>query len=109
MEDKFVLFINTINLILLPPKEIGISYIASIQNQLEELEGDYYTFLHKDYILEFLKKGYLSHPAIDKIERIRLKISEIRSSYWNTQDFIDHYEWVEIRSLTIDLIKDYLD
>lgn len=105
MTNKFELFVNTLNLILLPNKEIEISYSKLIQSQLEELEGDFYTFLHKDFVFELFINGYISNRAVEKIQEVRLKILQIDSSYWNVDSFIDHPEWEKVRFLVIDLLR----
>lgn len=104
MNDKYTLFVNTLNLILLPFKEVGFPYVTSIQSKLEELEGDFYTFLHKDYICELFKNGYLSNRSIERVEEIRFKISKINASHWDVESFISYSEWKEVRNLVVDLL-----
>lgn len=106
MNEKYTLFINTLNLILLPVKEMDVPYLVSIQSQLEELEGDYYTFFHQDFIFELVKNGYLSEQAVDRVQAIRLKISKIEIAHWNGESFINNEEWKSIRCLVVDLLMD---
>ncbi len=108
IEEKYLLFIGTLNLILLPFKEIGVSYVELIQGQLEELEGDYYSFLNIDFTKELNNCGYITNEVLEITERIRFNISNIDSSHWNAKHFIYHSEWVEIRNLVLDIFRSKL-
>lgn len=109
MSEKYALFIDTLNLLLIPSKEVGIPYLTSVQAQLEELEGDFYTFLQKEFVIELLRKGYLSSSACEAVENIRLKISEIDRSLWDAGNFIENSVWQEIRYLVLDLFRNDLN
>ena len=105
MESEYELLIDTLNLVVLPKKEKGISYASSIQDQIDELEGDYYTFLHKDNILHLVSVGRVSKESINALELIRRQISEIENSLWNPLDFINHIKWQQSRNLILDLFE----
>ena len=104
MDNKYLLVISTLNLFFLPIKEVNISYSNSIQNQLNELEGDYFTFLHKDYIKEVTNTTKIEIDLIDKIEEIRLKISGFESSLWNPAAFVYNADWIDIRFMVLDVL-----
>lgn len=103
--EKYDLFIDTLNLTLLPLKKNGVPYLEMIQNQLEELEGDYYTFLYEDFILLLIKYNYLPKEVFDKVNDIREKISKISPENWNSDDFINNQKWIDIRILVIAVFK----
>jgi hypothetical protein len=105
MEREYILLIDTLNLLILPVKEIGISYLSSVQSQIDELEGDYHTFLHKDNILKLVSSGSVSRDVMDTFEQIRTQISEIESSLWNPLDFINNIKWQQIRNVVLILFE----
>ena len=105
-KSKYIFLIDTLNLIILPKCKTDYSFIEIISYQLEELEGDYYTFLHNNNIDELVNKGYLSSSNKILIEQIRTKISKIDSSLWNPEDFIWNRKWIEIRK---DVLKVFLE
>jgi hypothetical protein len=106
--EKYSIFIDTLNLILLPNKEIGVSYNELIQIHLEELEGDYFTFLHNDFIQELYKNGYLTNEVVQVIKIIRTKISNLETTLWDYENFIKNQQWLYIRELVIDLFSSKL-
>jgi hypothetical protein len=105
MEKEYTLLIDTLNLLILPEKEIGISYISSIQYKLDELEGDYYTFFHKDNILRLVPFVSLSKETIYTFDKIRIQISEIEKQLWNPLDFINNVRWQNVRNEVLRLFE----
>jgi hypothetical protein len=101
MGSSVNLLVETLNMILLPPMISGIPYQNSIKMQLEELEGDYYTFLHSDNISIEHKNGQINSEGIAMIENIRISISAIDSEMWNPTDFINNSVWSDIRKQVI--------
>jgi len=103
INDKYELLVSTLNLILLPVREIGIPYSDTLMSCLEELEGDYYTFLNEKYVYELWENGMLSENAVDIIKDIRLKIECIAQNKWNVKDFVIDKSWKEVRERVVDL------
>ncbi|SMC75041.1 hypothetical protein [Pedobacter africanus] len=103
VKEKYELLNSTLNLVLFPMKEINISYSEAIKSCLNELEGDYYTFLNEDYVYELYNAGMISEKAIETIKDIRLKIEVINKSKWNIKDFVMDKSWSEVRALIINL------
>jgi len=101
INGKYELLVSTLNLILLPVREIGKPYSDTLMSCLEELEGDYYTFLNEKYVYELLEHGMLSEKAVDIIKDIRLKIECIAQNKWNVEDFVIDKSWKEVRELVV--------
>ena len=105
MEKFYVLFIDTLNLFLLPKKEITISYKSTIQNSLDELEGDYFTFLFKEEINKLFKAGYIKNETVQKIETVREAVGNLEKTLWEPDKFINDVKWKIIRELVIDILN----
>lgn len=105
IDEKYSLFIDTLNLILLPNNKEETLYNTTIINQLQELEGDYYSFLHKKNIDELVKHQYLNKIDAEVIAQIRFNISQIDRALWNPDDFIKSNKWNKVRNKVINLIK----
>lgn len=103
VKEKFELLVSTLNMILFPIKEINTPYSEVIKSCLDELEGDFYTFLNEKYVYELYEAGLVSEKAFSKIKIIRLKIESINSNKWNVKDFVLDENWNEVRALVIDL------
>ena len=105
MEERYSVFIDTLNLLILPVKKINESYLVSVKHKFEELEGDYYTFLHEENILKLVASGYISIELVNPIAQIRKEISEIETELWNSSDFIENNKWKRVRELVVDLFE----
>lgn len=49
-------------MVLVPVLEIDTSYSDTVQRRLDELEGDYFTFLHENSVSELCKAGKIAEP-----------------------------------------------
>jgi len=103
VNEKYELLISTLNMVLFPIGEINVLYSDKLKNCLDELEGDYYTFLHENYVYELCETGIVSEKAFSMIKNIRLKIESISQSKWNVEDFVADRCWNDVRKLIIDL------
>ncbi|UIR57317.1 hypothetical protein LZQ00_05745 [Sphingobacterium sp. SRCM116780] len=101
--EKYELLISTLNMVIAPVKEINVPYSDTVQSNLEELEGDYYTFLNQDYVEELFKLGMVSEEGFGMIMKIRTVIDNIEQNKWNVKDFLNDKIWMEVRKLTIEL------
>ncbi len=106
MEQLIVSFIDTLNLLLLPKKEPNIPYLSTIQIQIEELEGDYYTFFHKGNLEKLHREGYLSLEVARKIEKLKNMIDDFDRSIWNPKDFVDNDRWKAVRGDIVEILKE---
>jgi hypothetical protein len=97
------LFIETLNLVLLPTREYDIPYEDSIEQCIKELEGDYYTFFHKDNVRALVDNGSIPTEFMGLVEELRNRISNINPAKWTVKDFISDGEWLDVRNLTIEL------
>lgn len=104
--NLFSTVIDTLNLLLFPIKEINIKYDFAIQSNLEELEGDYYTFLHKDNIDKLFQSGHITEDSGKTLLVLREKIEKIDKSLWNPKEFIENIEWIEVRNIVLKLLID---
>lgn len=103
VKQKYELLIDTLNMVLVPVLEICTSYSDTVQRRLDELEGDYFTFLHKNFVSELCKAGKIAEPDSITIKNIRSKIDQIEIDKWNVQAFLDDKKWQEIRVMIVDL------
>lgn len=103
IKEKYELLIATLNMVLVPVLEIGVSYLDTVQYCLDELEGDYYTFLHEDLVSELRKAGMIADADFITIKNIRSKIDQIENDEWNVQGFLNDKNWQEIRDLIVNL------
>jgi len=103
IKQKYELLIDTLNMVLVPVLEIGASYSDTVQRCLDELEGDYFTFLHENSVSELCKAGKIAEPDSITIKNIRSKIDQIGVEKWNVQSFLDDTNWQEIRIMIVHL------
>lgn len=101
INEKYELLVSTLNMILVPLKEPGDLYQDKIQRRLEELEGDYYSFLNSTIIEELYQTNLISKNGVVLLKKIRSTIEELDQYRWNAEDFIMDSNWCEIRRLVI--------
>ncbi len=106
MEQLIISFIDTLNLLLLPAKEFNVPYLSTIQIQLEELEGDYYTFFHENSLKKLHEEDCLSLEVIRKIEKVKGIIDDFDKSIWNPKDFVDNNKWKSVRKDIVEILKE---
>lgn len=106
MEQLIISFTDTLNLLLLPAKEFGTPYLSTIQNQLEELEGDYHTFFYEKNLKKLHDEGYFSFEVVSKIEKIKNIIDDFDKSIWTPKDFVNDNQWKSIREGVIEILKE---
>ena len=92
---------DTLNLILLPTEIDESSYISEIEENLRELEGDYYTFLNKDNLQKLADNNLLNSHLMILLDEIRQDISAVNPALWNSKDFITNSQWMAIREKAI--------
>ena len=96
------LLLSTLQLILV---DFGTTEI--LEYKLEELEGDSYTFLHKDSVDLLLKNNNISEKEYRLILSIRQKIMCIQRDLWNPTDFLENVKWIDVRKETIEVLNLY--
>lgn len=101
INEKYELLVSTLNMILVPLKEPGDLYQDKIQRSLEELEGDYYSFLNTTIIEELYQTNLISKNGVVLLKKIRSTIEGLDQYRWNAEDFIMDNNWCEIRRLVI--------
>lgn len=70
-----------------------------ISDILEELEGDYYTFMHSDNIVFLIKDGVIVNDSISKsISELRFMIESIPVNMWNVDNYRNSNKWIEVRN-----------
>lgn len=68
---------STLNMILVPPKEPGVLYEEKVRRSLEELEGDYYSFLNQTFIAELHQSNIISENGVVLFMNIRSSIEDL--------------------------------
>lgn len=101
---KFEYLVNTLNLILLPKMDVYENYLSLVNSNLEELEGDYYTFFHENNIDELVTQKIINPKVKECISNLRTKIKELDATIWDANSFIFSEEWSEIRNMTLKVI-----
>ena len=104
MEKLRQLLLDTLHLILLPNKLDESLYLAEIEEKLNELEGDYYTFLNNVNLRKLSDSNLIDSDIVVLIDEIRQQISNVKPSLWNPTDFIKSHEWFEIREKVKDVL-----
>jgi len=64
-------------MILVPPKEPGVLYEEKVRRSLEELEGDYYSFLNQTFIAELHQSNIISENGVVLFMNIRSSIEDL--------------------------------
>ncbi|RKF38930.1 hypothetical protein BCY89_26655 [Sphingobacterium siyangense] len=99
--EKYDLLVSTLNMILVPPKESGVLYEEKVRRSLEELEGDYYSFLNQTFIEELHQSNVISRNGVVLLIKIRSAIEDLDQFKWNVEDFLTDNNWYEIRNFVI--------
>jgi hypothetical protein len=104
MSNKLVSLIDTLNLILIPKMDIDSDYHTIVNSNLEELEGDCYTFLHENNLSDLLSQKLINQESQDLINDIRTCINDLNKKYWNSSSFLHDVEWNEIRKNVVKVL-----
>ena len=99
--EKYELLVSTLNMILVPPKEPGVLYEEKVRRSLEELEGDYYSFLNQTFIEELHQSNVISENGVVLLMNIRSSIEDLDQLKWNVEDFLTDNNWYEIRNIVV--------
>lgn len=99
-KERLNLVLSTLKLITINSKKDN-----DLEYQLEELEGDSYTFLHKNTLEILLKERKINQEEFNIILSVREKILNVESELWNIKDFLESTKWKDIRTETINLLK----
>ena len=77
------------------------------QSNLEEFEGDYYTFLNPVNI----EKIYIENLITNKTKKTLLQLFEIihnlDSKKWNTNAFFSDKDWKQVRDLSGEIMESF--
>lgn len=103
--ELYSLVFETLNEILIPLFDTEESYQRILQTQIEDLEGDYYSFLNENNIRFLLDNGLITLSSYEIISKIKLEIDNIPSNLWNTNDFLNNEIWNKIRTQVIILFQ----
>ena len=68
-----------------------------IDSYLIELEGDYYTFFHPDFLSKLCTENHISKSQKTGLACLHNLIGKIEADKWNTHAFLNDPEWVFIR------------
>lgn len=68
-----------------------------IEGYLQELEGDYICFLHRNLLSELLVKNIVLQEEFDETLELREMIQLIPVEIWNSSDFKNHNDWLKVR------------
>lgn len=101
INEKYGLLVSTLNMILIPLKEPDALYKDKVQRNLEELEGDYYSFLSQTFIEELHLSNIISENCVVLLMKIRTTIEGLDQSKWNVEDFLSDNSWCEIRNFVV--------
>jgi hypothetical protein len=71
-----------------------------IAEALEELEGDYVSFIHINSLIWLKDAGILDDTQISLIQILRNKIDIMPSSSWNPVSYRNNAEWIEIHAIS---------
>ncbi len=99
--EKYELLVSTLNMILVPSKEPGVLYEEKVRRSLEELEGDYYSFLNQTFIAELHQSNIISENGVVLLMNIRSSIEDLDQLKWNDEDFLTDNNWYEIRNIVV--------
>ena len=109
-EDKitknlYTSMIDTLRLISFSSNEITEEIDEVIQSNLEELEGDYYTFLNPINIEKMYSKNLVTNKTKKALHYLFEIIHNLDLNKWNVNSFLSDKEWNEVRVLVDDVIK----
>lgn len=77
-----------------------------ISEVLEELEGDYYTFMQVDNLNFLEKNGYIKISDITSILKLRAKIQALPNNLWTIESFRNSIRWQYIRNDAAIILKE---
>jgi hypothetical protein len=66
---------------------------------LEELEGDFYTFLNPINLNKLHSENLIDDDIKFKLEQLFVLLQDIESKDWNTESFLTNPKWFVIRNL----------
>lgn len=95
--------INSYNLLIdtliMSSPDFDIISDTELEEYLEELEGDYYAFLHDNNVQIFVKMGLLTTSEAAKIVQVRALIENIVPELWKINSFKVNEDWIRVHAL----------
>jgi len=76
-----------------------------IDGYLEELEGDYYTFLDLNAITPLREADLLTDQQVENITQLKAFMNTIAPSLWNISSFKKDVNWLNAREQANDILK----
>lgn len=76
-----------------------------IEFNLEELEGDFYTFLNPININKLHSENLIDDEVRFKLERLFVLMQDIESKDWNSDSFLTNPKWLVIHNLTKEIAQ----
>lgn len=68
-----------------------------VDYHLEELEGDFYTFLHADNLEKLRVQGLIDNETVLSGVGLRERIQKISPNSWTSKAFCTESEWLNVR------------
>lgn len=102
--EKYELLVLTLNRILIPYNESNVILKQDVKSNIEELEGDYYSFLHHNFLQELFQSNMISQRAFQIILEMRCEIEKIASRKWNVEDFLKDESWLIVRQSVVEIL-----
>ena len=76
-----------------------------LNNYLEELEGDYYTFLDMGTTELLVNEKIINISQQEAIFQIKLEINKIKPEFWNIESFKTDVQWINVSLASKEVLK----
>lgn len=103
LKNLYASMIDTLRLINFSNNEID----ELIQSNLEELEGDYYTFLNPINVEKIYSENLITYNAKKTLLQLFEIIHNLDSNKWNVNSFLSDKNWKQARDLSEDVMKSF--
>lgn len=104
MLNLYYNFKDTLQLLSYDEAEVQAMSVAEnqhidviIADQLMEIEGDNYTFLHVDTLKQLKTQGLIDQKIVDLSIALRRSVLELPLSLYNVQNYKESHQWKVIQ------------
>ncbi|UWY26877.1 hypothetical protein N4T20_14230 [Flavobacterium sp. TR2] len=94
---------NTLKLMIVPNSVNINERNHLIEFNLEELEGDFYTFMNPINLNKLHSENLIDGEVKFKLERLFVLLQDIEDKDWNVDSFLNSQKWSVIQDLTTEV------
>ncbi len=95
---------DTLKLMIIPDNISIDDRDDLIEFNLQELEGDFYTFINPVNLNKLYLENFIDIEVKFKLDKLFFFLQDIQDKEWNVDSFLINHKWLKIINLTKEII-----